>query len=89
MGELSLFDVIKSGRRFAVTGDLYIFRARSREPWVTFHATRHEAELEASKMTAATVEQALDENARFDRARAYLAQRRARVVRPAPQLSLF
>lgn len=89
MATLSLFDVTKDGRGFVVTGTVYMLKARALETFALRYPTRHAAELQADRMTSVVVEQAEDENARFDRARHYLASRAARVPRPDPQLALF
>jgi hypothetical protein len=87
--EISLFTVSRHGRQYRVEGDIYLLEQKQREAWDTLHKTPHEAEWMASIMTTAVIEQAEEANARFDRVRAYLAQRRARVPVPSPQLTLF
>ncbi len=79
----SLFTVSKMqvGRdAFLVEGAIYAPLAKRLEPWGTIHKGRHAADLMADRMTAAIIDQAHDENARFDRARSYLAMRKARPV---------
>lgn len=78
---------VQAGRnKFLVEGEFYSFRTGKREPFGTLHTGRDAAELAASKLTAAIIEQADDDNARVDLARHYIAARKARPG--SPQLSL-